>query len=181
MIATVAGYAGGTKGKPTYNLIGDHTETLLVVYDPAKISYEELLAVFARSHDPFEESGPKQYRSAVFSADEAQLGRAKAFLKTLGEKAGREVKTPAELVSAFTPAEDYHQKYYLRQNPDFYRALRERYRSEADFLSSTAAARLNGYLGGNGKLEEFTATVEKLGLPPRLTEELKRQASRRLK
>lgn len=153
---------------------------MLVVFDPAKISYEILLQVFAKSHDPFTESGPKQYRNAVFSANEEQLGRAKAFLKALGEREGKEVKTEVELVSSFTPAEDYHQKYYLRQNTDFYRALRERYRSEADFLSSTAAARLNGYLGGNGKLE-FTKTVEKLGLPPRLTEELKRLASRRLK
>lgn len=181
MVSTVAGYAGGKKSKPTYNLIGDHTETVMVVFDPARISYEKLLGAFAESHDPFSESGPRQYRNAVFATNEDQLKRARDFLRALGEKAGKEVKTEVELADQFTPAEDYHQKYYLRQNPDFYRALRERYRSEADFLSSTAAARLNGYLGGNGKLEEFTATVEKLGLPPRLTEELKRQASRRLK
>jgi methionine-S-sulfoxide reductase len=181
VVATVAGYTGGKRAKPTYNLLGDHTETLLVIFDPEKISYESLLAVFVRGHDPFEESGPKQYRSAVFSTDEEHLKRAKDYLAAYGAREGKEVKTAAELVESFTPAEDYHQKYYLRQNQEFYREIRNRYGSEADFLSSTAAARLNGFLGGNADKAEFERDSGRLGLPDWLVGELRRVLSRRLR
>ena len=66
----------------------------------------------------------------------------------------------------FYPAEAYHQKYYLRQEPDLMKAFKAMYPKDDDFMNSTAAARLNGYLGGYGTLELLQAELEGYGLSP---------------
>ena len=96
-----------------------------MVFDPARVSYKDLLAVFFRIHDPTQlnRQGPDygtQYRSAVFAADEAQLKQATEYVETLRglpKYAGKKVVT--QLVSAkdggvFYPAEAYHQDYHLK-------------------------------------------------------------------
>ena len=122
-----SGYMGGTLASPSYKQVcGDetgHAETVKVVFDPAKVSYKELLRFFFANHDATtpNRQGPDfgaQYRSAVFAADAAQLDSARAFVAELSATpryANKKIVT--ELVAPgpkFWPAEDYHQDYHLK-------------------------------------------------------------------
>jgi peptide-methionine (S)-S-oxide reductase len=134
VVSVTAGYTGGQKKNPTYKEVSaggtGHAEAVQVVYDPSKISYSALLAVFWRNIDPtvsdrqFCDVGP-QYRAAIFYHGEEQR---KAALQT---KAALERSKPfrepvvTEIAPAreFYPAEEYHQHYY-KKNPLRYRYYR---------------------------------------------------------
>jgi peptide-methionine (S)-S-oxide reductase len=164
VIRTQVGYAGGTSKSPTYSNLGDHSESIQIVYDPEQISYAELLAVFWDSHNPVRPSYSQQYKSAIFFHDDEQEQLARESIE--GRVAERKTRLYTEIVPAgtFYPAEDYHQKYRLRHSNELMIEFRAIYPVEADFVSSTAAARVNGYLGGHGSLEQLESEREKLGL-----------------
>jgi hypothetical protein len=92
---------------------------------------------------------------------------AKASKKHIEEKSGRRVVTEIVPATAFHLAEGYHQKYVLQGNPGIADELRVYYPDDARFTASTAAARLNGYLGGHGTLKQLRNEIESLGLSPR--------------
>jgi len=120
--ATTAGYTGGHFDNPTYeDVCSDrtgHAEAVLVEFDPHQVSYDQLLDVFWKCHDPttVNRQGPdvgSQYRSAIFCHGAAQRSAAEASKKTLGAS-GRlagPVVTQIVPASTFWPAEDYHQQY----------------------------------------------------------------------
>ena len=112
------GYAGGRKSEPNYHDLGDHTESIEVVFDPKQVSYEDLLRVFWASHSPERRAASRQYASLIFCGDEAQ--KKLALASTTREEERRKAKLYTEIVPAgtFWPAEDYHQKYYLRSHRD---------------------------------------------------------------
>ena len=118
--ATAVGYAGGTTANPTYEQVCSgrtgHAEAVEVTYDPQRVPYEQLLAVFFAEHDPTRRNrqGPDagdQYRSVVFVHDDAQRAAAEAARDRVQKRLGRAVVTQIEDVPAFWPAEDYHQRY----------------------------------------------------------------------
>ncbi len=121
--SAVSGYAGGKVRSPSYELVSSgttgHAESVLVVYDPSRISYDQLLQVFfAVAHDPTElnRQGPDvgtQYRSAVLYRTEAQRDAARAYIAKLeAAKVYRDaIVTEVAPLGAFNPAEDYHQDY----------------------------------------------------------------------
>ena len=122
VMETAVGYSGGTVPDPGYKAVCSdttgHAEVVRVTYDPARVSFEELLAVFWQKHDPTQlnRQGPdvgSQYRSAVFYYDEAQ--REAALQSRAQEDAsGRHrgpVVTEIAPAGAFWMAEDYHQQY----------------------------------------------------------------------
>lgn len=151
MIRTRVGYTGGVKKHPTYGSLGDHTEAVQVDYDPRLVSYEDLLDVFWAAHDPTRRTSSVQYRAAVFVQNEEQRRRAEASRSELEQTRGIRVRTEILDANSFTIAEDYHQKWYLRRSGGRWLELLERtYPDPAALRDSTAAARLNGYLGGNG-------------------------------
>jgi peptide-methionine (S)-S-oxide reductase len=131
VISTTSGYAGGKKQKPTYEEVSagttGHTEVVLVVYDPKKVSYEKLLEQFWLNHDPttvnrqFCDVG-SQYRASIFWHDEEQKKLAEAsrerWQKTKPFK--EPIVTPIVPAGEFWPAEEYHQDYY-KKNPVRYR------------------------------------------------------------
>jgi peptide-methionine (S)-S-oxide reductase len=131
VISTTSGYTGGMKKNPTYQEVSagatGHTEAVLVVYDPKKVSYERLLEQFWVNHDPtvvnrqFCDAG-SQYRPSIFWHDEEQKRLAEAS-RAKWEKSKpfkQPIVTPIVKVSEFWPAEDYHQDYYLK-NPVRYK------------------------------------------------------------
>ena len=134
VLATTVGYTGGTKANPTYEEVSaggtGHAESVQVVYDPTKITYEKLLDVFWHNVDPVTRDAQfcdhgHQYRSAIFYADDAQRKLAeesKAKLEASGKLPGPIV---TEIVAAgpFWRAEDYHQRYH-EKNPIKYRYYR---------------------------------------------------------
>jgi len=130
--STAAGYAGGYTPNPTYEEVCSgrtgHAEVVLVVFDPAVVSYDELLKVFWEDHDPTQgmrqgNDVGSQYRSAVYFTDPAQRERAEASSETMGKAlvdAGyRDITTEFADLGAFYYAEPYHQQY-LHKNPGGY-------------------------------------------------------------
>ncbi len=151
---------------PSYHSLGDHTETILIYYDPKKISYEQLLEIFWVNHDPFARSWSKQYKSVIFYRNEEQKRLAFETRARLEEKLKQKIYTEIVPENKFYPAEDYHQKYYLRNNKEMMRLLKDIYPNDASFTTSIAAARINGYFGGYGNISEIEKDLTETGLSP---------------
>ena len=129
---TMVGYAGGTTPNPTYHEVctgqTGHTEAIRVVYEPEKVSYEELLRAFWQNHDPTQGMRQgndigTQYRSAIYYADDEQRRLAErsrdAYQQRLGEAGYGQITTEIAPMPPFYMAEDYHQQY-LAKNPGGY-------------------------------------------------------------
>jgi peptide-methionine (S)-S-oxide reductase len=126
VLDTEVGYTGGTKETANYEMVHDsgHAESLRIVYDPAKISYGQLLKIyFSVAHDPTtlnrqHNDVGTQYRSAIFYVDEDQKTVAEAYIRELNQQNvfGRPVVTQVVPLKQFYRAEEYHQ-HYLDQNP----------------------------------------------------------------
>ncbi len=131
--STAVGYAGGFTPNPTYEEVCSgktgHNEVVRVIYDPERVSYEQLLRTFWESHDPTQgmrqgNDVGTQYRSGIYVADEAQRRAAELSLDTYQaalKRAGLDAKIMTEIVDApeFYYAEDYHQQY-LAKDPGGY-------------------------------------------------------------
>jgi peptide-methionine (S)-S-oxide reductase len=172
VVRTRVGYTGGTKADPTYHDLGDHTESVQVDYDPTQISYDELLDVFWKAHSPATKFFSRQYMNAVFYHDEEQQRLALAARDQVAAELGQEVTTRILPAETFYLAEDYHQKYNLRGRKLFYEELAAVYTTTEELIASTAAARLNGYLGGYGTRDQLVRELDSLGLTPEASEEL---------
>jgi peptide-methionine (S)-S-oxide reductase len=134
VVSTVVGYTGGDKQNPTYEEVSaggtGHAESIEITYDPAKVSYRKLLDIFWHNVDPttrdreFCDVG-HQYRTAIFFHDAEQESEAKESKAALDKSKPFKDPIVTEIVPAtkFWPAEDYHQKYYLK-NPVRYRFYR---------------------------------------------------------
>jgi len=123
VIKTTVGYCGGTEPNPTYELVGSektkYRESIEIVYDPAKVTYGELLRVFfSVALDPTEvnrqgpDEGP-QYRSVIFYGNDEQKKIAEAYIAQLDQAKAfhRKIATQVTPLQAFYPAEGYHQNY----------------------------------------------------------------------
>jgi methionine-S-sulfoxide reductase len=155
VVRTRVGYAGGTTGNPTYHNLGDHTETIQIDYDSTQISYEELLDIYWDSHNPTGQPWSRQYMSVIFYHDNDQRELAMESKQREETILGRQVYTEIIRFPEFYLAEDYHQKYYLQQEPELMEELAAIYPDFADFVDSTAVARINGYVGGHVTLKEL--------------------------
>ena len=125
--SVVPGYAGGSTKDPSYEQVCSgttgHAEVVRVEFDPAEITFKDLLTVFFATHDPttLNRQGNDvgtQYRSTVLYADEQQKREAEAFIKELNESNtyGQRVVTTIEPLQEFYGAEEYHHSYYAK-NP----------------------------------------------------------------
>jgi peptide methionine sulfoxide reductase msrA/msrB len=124
VVQAISGYMGGTVENPTYTQVSSgrsgHLEVVKVVYDPAVISYQELLDIFWRLHDPSDATGSfvdrgEQYTSAIFYMNEDQQRLAEGAKLAL-ERSGKfdQIATTIRPAETFYVAEDYHQDYYLK-------------------------------------------------------------------
>jgi peptide-methionine (S)-S-oxide reductase len=133
--STAVGYAAGFTPNPTYEEVCSgmtgHNEVVLVVYDPAKVSYEKLLAVFWESHDPTQgmrqgNDAGTQYRSGIYAYGAEQLAAAEAskqmYQQQLRAAGHGDITTEIREAPEFYYAEDYHQQY-LGKNPGGYCGL----------------------------------------------------------
>lgn len=164
VIRTRVGYAGGDSDDPTYYNLDGHTETVQVDFDPTQISYEELVEAFFAGHDSTIPGLSRQYRSVIFVHDPEQESIAHTVLARVDEAAARPVQTVILPFEHFYLAEDYHQKYALQGDSVTLQEFRAMYPDMKDLVDSTAAARVNAYLYGEGTAEVFQAEVDKLGL-----------------
>jgi len=133
--STAVGYAGGQTKNPSYEEVcsgfTNHAEVVLVVFDPAKISYDELLKTFWEGHDPTQgmrqgNDAGTQYRSTIYAYGAEQLKAALAskemFQKSLSKSGFGTISTEIREAPEFYYAEDYHQQY-LGKNPNGYCGL----------------------------------------------------------
>ena len=121
---TAVGYAGGQVDKPTYEQVctdtTGHAEVVLVTFDPATVSYEQLVEAFLTLHDPTQlnRQGPdlgSQYRSAVFVKNDEQNAAAKAVIDRMAGSFKKPIVTTIEPWATFHRAEDYHQQYLAKR------------------------------------------------------------------
>ncbi len=127
VLSVTVGYTGGTAEKPTYEMVSaggtGHAESVQLLYDPSRLSYEKLLDVFWHNIDPTDQSGQfcdhgTQYRPAIFVHDEEQRRLAEASKAALERNKPFKGPIVVEIVPAatFWPAEEYHQHYHTK-NP----------------------------------------------------------------
>jgi methionine-S-sulfoxide reductase len=133
VIKTTVGYCGGTEPNPTYELVGSektkYRESIEIVYDPAKISYDQLLDIYWKQIDPtqadgqFTDVGPS-YRAAIFYGSDEEKKIAEASKQKLASSAKFKKPIVTEILPAmkFWPAEAYHQKY-SEKNPEHFEAF----------------------------------------------------------
>jgi peptide-methionine (S)-S-oxide reductase len=135
VLVTAVGYAGGTTRDPSYEDVcmghTGHVETVLVVFDPARVSYSALLETFWENHDPTQGNRQgndvgTQYRSVIFYFSEEQLrlaeGSERAYQDALTARGYGSITTTIEPAPPFSYAEEYHQQY-LAKNPGGYCGL----------------------------------------------------------
>jgi methionine-S-sulfoxide reductase len=166
VVRTRVGYAGGTTPNPTYHDLGDHTECVQIDYDPAKLTFDQVLDRIWTSHNPCVRTEYKQYRNAIFYASDAQKKAIEDSKERKEKELGKPIKTVILPLSRFYVAEDYHQKYELRCTEGLIEEFKAIYPDPKDLCNSTAAARVNGYIAGRGTREQFKAEGELLGLSP---------------
>lgn len=134
VVSVVPGYSGGTTSNPTYEEVctgmTGHAEVCQITFDPRRISYDELLEVFWKTHDPTTPNRQgndvgTQYRSVIFYHDEHQRQRAEYYKRKLDESGIFPAPIVTEIVSfeRFYPAEEYHHRYFERNPTKAYCAL----------------------------------------------------------
>ncbi len=134
VLSTTSGYTGGELAEPTYEQVSaggtGHAEAVQVVYDPSKLTYQQLLERFWQNIDPLDPAGQfcdkgSQYRSEIFWLDDDQRRLAEESKAQLdaSHRFGQPIVTQIAKAGPFYPAEDYHQDYY-QKNPLRYRLYR---------------------------------------------------------
>ena len=129
---TVVGYCGGGEANPTYDQVSSkktgHRESIQVTYDPAQVSYEQLLDVFWRQINPTQADGQfadigLPYRAAIFYANDQEKRLAESSKETLAKsgKFQKPIVTDILPTAPFYTAEEYHQKYYQKNSADYQR------------------------------------------------------------
>ncbi len=162
VVRTRVGYAGGDKDSPTYHNLGRHIETVEIDYDPAVLTYEDVLEHVWTQHDPTRPARKRQYQPAIFYRNDEQERIARASVQSEADKRGS-VATELIELGTFYPAELYHQKYQLRHHTKLMGELQSAY-DEDQLVYSTVAARLNGLVTGYGRAEWYKEEVERYGL-----------------
>lgn len=135
-----------------------------VDFDPARVTYAQLLDFFFGFHNVCAPSHSTQYKGAIFAHDAEQRRLAEELLAQQSARRGQPAKTDVLDASLFYLAEDYHQKYALRQYRDIASELTQAYPKLRDFIDSTAATRLNAFAHGYGTLELLAAEIDGYGL-----------------
>jgi len=135
--------------------------------------------VFWKGHNPAYRSWSRQYAAIIFYHNEEQKRSAEESREQVASGLRGTVFTEIVPYAGFTLAEDYHQKHSLQHYPEFMKDLRRVYPSNPELVDSTAAARLNGYLGGEGSYDALTQELDSLGLSPAMKETLREIVRRR--
>ena len=153
---------------PTYHSLGNHTEAVQIDFNPDELNFEAVLNLIWTSHNPIGAPRSSQYKSAIWFADDQQLVAIKESLEPLVKKYERELTTEILPLETFFNAEDYHQKYVLQRHDAVMKQFGKYYPDFADFVDSTAAARLNGFAYGCGSRSLLEQEQANYGFSPEL-------------
>jgi len=145
------GFAGGKAPKPTYRSMKDHTEAVMLEFDPKIVSFAHLVELFWSAHDPSRPGWGVQYAHKIWYRNEEQKAIVMASKEKL-ERNGTSVKTFVVPFTTWTDAEDYHQKYTLRHHSNIIKMLRYK---DKDIIESHYAMRLNSWLARYGEVSQL--------------------------
>jgi len=159
VVRTRVGYAQCVTGDPADEDAGD-TECVQVDFDPMRISYAELLEVFWKTPNLCDQDDDIRYRSAILTHDDRRQKLALAC-QARRSSPGTTLIVP---LTTFRLAESHDQKFKLRQEPELFREFQAMYPDASELVASTAAARVNGYLGGYGSDTSLHDEIENFGL-----------------
>ena len=168
VVETTVGFAGGTTDQPVYRTIGDHTESIFIIFDPTIISYEELVRLFWEQHDATKDRfyRERQYISLLIYFNDEQKEIIKRVKSEQEAAQGKRIKTEFQSYSIFYTAETYHQKYFLRRFKTATAHLKKLFSNdEYAFIHSTIAARLNGFVHEQTSLQAIKDEIPCWGLP----------------
>lgn len=161
VVATRVGFSGGTLANPDYSAIGDHVETVEVLFDSRKTSYPALLQHFWKNHNSRAKPIFRQYASAIFCVDEEQMSQAKLERDKWQAETGEErVLTAVLEASDFYPAGESHQKYYLQQDQNLLDSLP----GTQQRLETLLATKLNAVSGRAGDRATLEGSLSQLGI-----------------
>lgn len=175
VLFTRAGFSGGRLPNPSYSAIGDHVETVEVIYDPEKISYEALLDHFWSHHNAHAKPIFRQYASAVFTdgTDQQEAALAQRRRRQASSK-DDPLLTAVLPLERFYPAEESNQKYYLGADEKLLAALP---RHGGNRLRTRLAGKLNAVAGRQGDRNQLKSSLVELGLTSESAEALLLRAS----
>ncbi|EGA88873.1 Peptide-methionine (S)-S-oxide reductase [Planococcus donghaensis MPA1U2] len=160
VMRTRVGFAGGTTPTPSYRMMGDHTETLQIEYDPQVISYASIVKEFWRNHYPNRDNYKgRQYISLLHYHTDQQRQTIETIRKEMEAELGESIETEIALFSQFTLAEERHQKYYLKRYPKALDQLETLYPNKGMLVDSIFAARLNGFVKGFGTKDSLRKEI----------------------
>lgn len=140
--------------------MGDHTESVEIHYDPKETDYRTLLKMFWENHDSTA-CHSRQYMSGIFYHNKEQERLAQQTKEEHQKTLAKKIVTRIVKAETFYDAEDYHQKYLLRQKGSL---LNQLGLSEEEIKNSHVCTRLNGYCGGYGKTDDLEKEIESFGL-----------------
>ena len=141
----------------------DGAEVVRVEFDPKVTSYEDLLALFWSAHKETGPNNSRLYQKGIFYHNEEQKKRAEASLRNQQKKNSLKITTTIERAQ-FRSGPEHDQKYYLRNNAKLWSEFKKQYPKTREITDSPAAAKVNGYLGGNSDKSHFKAHARLLGL-----------------
>lgn len=172
VLYTRTGFTGGTAPSPSYSAIADHVETVEVAFDPEVVSFEDLVNYFWTHHNARAKPIFRQYASAIFTTSQEQAESARRSRELRQEQGGPDpIHTAIIPLETFYPAEEYHQKYYLRQDEKLFALLPGSPRDH-----TRLATKLNALAGRAGERDELKQSLSELGLTPPQTEALMHRA-----
>jgi methionine-S-sulfoxide reductase len=167
---TRVGFSGGSLPDPSYSAIGDHVETVEVLFDPEQVTYSQLLDHFWSHHNARTRPIFRQYASAIFTVDAEQERLAKEVRERRRAQGGSDpLLTAIKPLERFYPADPGHQKYYLSQDPEL---LAEMPRDGDAKMQTRLATKLNALIGHEGDRAALKASLEELGLADEQAEAL---------
>ncbi|OJF97145.1 peptide-methionine (S)-S-oxide reductase MsrA [Alkalibacterium sp. 20] len=157
VIRTRTGFTGGTTAEPTYRNIGDHTEAIQIDFDSSLLSYEDILQIYWDSHDATKDRSFKgrQYLSLLIVHSTNQQETAEMLKNKWENRNGKRIGTEIQYDRPFYPAENRHQKYFLKRFPKAMGSILPLFPDHKNFMDSTIAARLNGFVRENGRLNDI--------------------------
>lgn len=187
VVSVTAGYTGGRVPNPRYELVSmgvtGHAEAVQVEYDPSRVSYEELVAVFWRNVDPTDAGGQfcdrgSQYRTGIFYEGESQRRAAEASKRRLAESGvlGKPIVTEIAELRAFYPAEDYHQGF-CRKNPARYESYRRGCGRDARLAELWGEVKMEALAPPHGGASKGWASVKNGSFKKPAEDELKQALS----
>jgi len=172
--STRVGFSGGTLPDPTYSRIGDHAETVEILYDPKVTNFETLIQHFWQNHNARAKPIFRQYASAIFCLDSEQSELARRTRDRWQESSGKErIQTAILPFERFYPAGEAHQKHYLQQDPKLLNGLP----ADPERLQTRLATKLNSIAARSGERTELEKSLDRFGIDKRAQQALFRRAS----